>query len=123
MAQRMNQRGQPGMPMGVPGMPGNVQVINLSGGEPDPAKIARAEQMLGIDLNGDGRIGGAPNAAPPGAPPPPPGAPPPAPGAPPAQAMTPEERVAALKRLAALHEKGMLTAAEFAAEKQRLLSS
>ena len=117
MAQQMNQPGRGGMPAGIPGMPGNVQVINLSGGEADPAKIARAEQMLGIDIDGDGRIGAPPaGAAPP--PPPPPGAPPPA-----LAPMTPDDRVDALERLAALHEKGLLTAAEFAAEKQRLLSS
>ena len=52
---------------------------------------AGLEQMLGTDLDGDGRIGGG-------------------------------DRLVQLERLAHLHATGALTAAEFEAEKRRLLA-
>ncbi len=124
MAQQMNQNpGQPGMG-GGPGMAGGqAQIVNLSGEAPDPAKIAKLEQMLGRDLDGDGGIGTVGGVAAgliPGTSMPGQGLAPPPAGPPPA---SPDDRVAALERLAVLREKGLLTDAEFAAEKQRILGS
>lgn len=70
------------------------------------------EQMLGVDIDGDGRIGGAGTAPSSGF-----GFGQPAGWSSPAT----DDRVAQLERLAALHRSGALTDAEFAAEKRRLL--
>lgn len=50
-------------------------------------------------------------------------APPPAPPAPPVAASTPEDRIAALTQLVQLKEQGILSDAEFALEKSRILAS
>jgi Short C-terminal domain len=85
----------------------NVQVVSMSGA-PEAAKeaIRSVESMTGMDLDGDGRIGGpAGSLAPP-------------PGAQPAQ-----DTVSRLERLAALHKQGALTDDEFAQQKKRLLDT
>lgn len=88
-----------------------VQFVGGSAADIPPDMRAGLEQMLGIDLDGDGRVGGSAGAAAgpefgaPGWS---------APGA-------PDDRLAQLERLAALHRSGALTDAEFAAEKRRLL--
>jgi len=89
---------------------GTVQVVNLSG---DPAAageaIAMAERATGMDLDGDGKIGGAAGAS----------------GAPAADAEAPaagdDDRLEQLERLAKLRDSGALTQQEFEAEKARLL--
>ncbi len=79
-----------------------TQVIDLSA---DPnagaAMLSALEGATGQDLDGDGRVGGAPAAAAAG----PPG----------------QDRLATLERLARLRESGALSEAEFEAEKRRLL--
>ncbi len=87
----------------VPGA--NVQFVGGSPADLPPEKLAKLEQFLGVDLNGDGRVGAPATSAPPPPPPPPAGG----------------DRVAQLERLAALHASGALTDDEFAREKQRLL--
>jgi hypothetical protein len=75
--------------------------VTIDGHEASPDEIARFEALTGMDLNGDGVIGvasGAPGAA-------------------------PDDRVAQLERLAALHTSGALTDAEFATERRRVLGS
>ena len=91
----------------------NVQtkVIDLSG---DPRARAQMmgplEAMTGMDLDGDGRVGGGPAPA----------APPVAPAA--ASGAT-DDTVSRLERLAALHAQGVLTDDEFAQQKKRLLDA
>jgi hypothetical protein len=109
MAEQMNrQAGQPGMAPGQMGG-GAVQIVNLSGGAADPAKIAQLEQMLGRDLDGDGSIGMIGGSGPVT------GSSSPLPGT------DVDDRVGSLERLAALRDKGLLTPAEFDAEKRRIL--
>jgi hypothetical protein len=117
LTQAINQGGAaPGMAFPA----GNVQVVNLSGGPVDPEKMAAVERMVGMDLDGDGRVGGAAAGS---TLPPPPGAPvaPVAPGFPPPPGDA-GDRVSALERLAALRDRGVLTPTEFEIEKQRILS-
>ena len=92
----------------VPGalLAGSPQVTIVGGTAADipPEMRAGLEQMLGTDLDGDGRIGG--------------GAPGPA-----GSAAGSDDRLVQLERLAHLHATGALTAAEFDAEKRRILAS
>jgi len=94
-----------GGPSAAPGVGG--QMIDLSG-DPGAAaqKIAMVEQVTGMDLNADGKIGAA-SAGSAGTPPP-------------GEAT---DRVEGLERLAKLHESGALTDAEFEAEKAKLLGT
>lgn len=102
---------------GVPGatIAGTPQVTIVGGAAADipPEMRAGLEQMLGVDLDGDGRIG--PSGAAPGAP----GGPPP----PPPPVTPANDRLAQLERLARLRDSGALTEREFEAEKRRLLGS
>lgn len=66
--------------------------ITLHGHAATADEIARFETLTGLDLNGDGLAG-----------------------------RPPDDRLAALERLAALHTSGALTDEEFAAEKRRIL--
>jgi hypothetical protein len=65
-----------------------------------------AEQALGIDLDGDGKVAGVTvgATAPPGA-----------------QSVAGDDRIAQLERLAKLRDQGVLSSTEFEAEKQRVL--
>jgi hypothetical protein len=89
-----------------------TKVIDLSN---DPAARAQVlgpvEQMTGMDLDGDGKVGGA--GAPPASPP---STAPPAPS-------SGDDAVSRLERLAALHRQGVLTDEEFAQQKAKLLDS
>jgi hypothetical protein len=80
---------------------GQPQVIDLTG---DPAArnamLGAVEAATGQDLDGDGKIAGAPAAGAQG-----------------------DDRLADLERLARLRETGALSDAEFEAEKRRLLGS
>ncbi len=106
--------GAAGSAAGIAGMFGGGAQVQFVGGSPadlPPEKLARLEQMLGTDLNGDGVVG-APAAAP-------------APQATPGDSATAtdaEERLRLLTQLHKLHEAGALTDQEFATEKQRLLA-
>jgi hypothetical protein len=91
---------RPGMHVADGAAP-NVTIIGDPANLP-PEKRARVEQMLGIDLDGDGLIGGSASAG---------------------STRGSDDRVANLERLAALHRSGALTDAEFALEKRRLLDS
>lgn len=83
-------------------MRGGVSTAGVQAEAYDPSNpvhaqaLQAAEAATGMDLDGDGRVGGAP---------------PPAGG----------DRVAQLERLAALRSSGALTEEEFEAEKRRLL--
>lgn len=131
-AQMANQprHGQPGMPgvgqpgAGIPGMVVNhgatIHVQGAATPEQAAQAIRQAEMALGMDLDGDGVVGGASTASgaaamaggpvpgSPMAPPTPPGGP-------------AGDVVSQLERLAALHRSGALTDQEFAAQKARLL--
>ena len=99
---------------------GGGSQIQFVGGSPSdlpPEKLARLEQMLGTDIDGDGVVG-AP-AAP--APPHDQAAQHASPGVS-ATAADADERVRLLTQLHELHKAGALTDQEFANEKQRLLS-
>lgn len=74
-----------------------VTIVGGSAADIPPERLAGLEQMLGVDLNGDGRVGGSPAAA--------------------------GDRLNQLERLAQLRASGALTEQEFEAEKRRLLSS
>ena len=91
-----------GSPAGFP-PPGSdqpqVQIIGDPSSLP-PEKLDRVERMLGLDLDGDGRVGSPATTSPSGG---------------------SDDRLARLERLAALHASGALTDAEFAAEKARIL--
>lgn len=93
-----------------------TRVIDLSN---DPAAAANVigsvEAATGMDLDGDGRIGGS--APPPGASV---AAPSPSPAPSPRSAPS-GETVSRLERLAALHARGALTDEEFAQQKARIL--
>jgi Short C-terminal domain len=86
--------------------------VNLSD-DPEAAKevMGSVERATGMDLDGDGSIGGS--------------VPPPAPGtpAPPPTAAPSDDTVSRLERLAALHAQGVLTDDEFAQQKAKLLGS
>lgn len=89
-------------PGGFPaGVHVETRVIDLSSQpEARDAMLGALEAATGQDLDGDGRVGGAPAAAgPPGG----------------------EDRLGALERLARLRDSGALSDEEFAAEKRRLL--
>jgi hypothetical protein len=91
---------QPYNPQPGPGSP----TVMINGRPASPEEVQQAEAMTGLDLDGDGRIaGGAPAGTD-------------RPG-------TVDDRVAALERLAALKDGGVLTDAEFEAEKARILDS
>jgi hypothetical protein len=90
-----------GFGMGAPG----VQFVGGSPADLPPEKLAALEQMLGMDLDGDGAVGAAQT-----------------------QSAAPvddsaDDRLGRLERLAQLRASGALTDAEFAAEKQRILDS
>jgi hypothetical protein len=118
---------------------GTNQPMQIYGADSEQAKlaIAAAEQMLGRDLDGDGKVAG--NPAGPGQKldigalmaqaqaamasmqqggmlPPAQSAVPPA-----ASALAPTDTIAELERLGALRDRGALTDAEFEAQKQRIL--
>jgi hypothetical protein len=100
---------------------GSITPIVIGNADPERVKaaMAKAEQALGIDLDGDGVVGGVTN---PPAATPIPGAPAPtAPASTGAPAPT-GGTIAALEQLAALHDRGALTDEEFAAQKQKLLA-
>jgi hypothetical protein len=99
---------------GIPGALGasSVQFVGGSIGDVPPEKLAKLEQMLGMDLDGDGVIGVTAAAA--------------AAAAAAADQATSSgnaDRVGQLERLAQLHTSGALTDDEFAAEKRRILES
>jgi hypothetical protein len=114
-------------PAPQPGTPGTPMVM-INGRPAAPEELKQYEAMTGMDLDGDGRIAGG--AAAPGGglqgliasamggmqPPPPQVAADDPPGA-------GDDRIAALERLAALKANGVLTEAEFEAEKARILDS
>lgn len=77
------------------------QQVNIVGdiGQVPPEQLARLEQMTGMDLDGDGTVGGA---------------------ARPGQGAA-DDRVGRLERLAQLRASGALTDAEFEQEKRRIL--
>jgi len=91
----------------------NIQFIGGTPADLPPDKRARLEQMLGVDLDGDGVVGPNPAAT----------TPPPTPSGPAADHTTDEgaDRIGQLERLARLHADGALTDEEFAAEKARVL--
>ena len=93
LAGMQGQGGQAGgaQVFGIPG--GQVQVHNLSG---DPDAIKKAEAMMGMDLDGDGVVGGAAAAA-------------------------EEDPLDKIERLAQLRDRGVITEDEFQEQKQRLL--
>lgn len=110
---------------GQPGQPGTPMVM-INGRPATPEELQQYEAMTGMDLDGDGKIAG--------------GAPAPADGLqgliasamggmqpPPLdstnQPGAADDRVAALERLAALKDSGVITEAEFEAEKARILDS
>jgi hypothetical protein len=108
--------GQPGAPIATgpfAGWPAPTTITPIVIGSADPARIsdaiARAEQALGMDLNGDGVIGGP--AAPPPAQAPPPPAPPPA----------ADDTISRLERLAKLRDTGVITPDEFEGQKRKIL--
>ena len=112
--------GAAGSAAGIGGMFGGGSQIQFVGGSPSdlpPEKLARLEQMLGTDIDGDGIVG-AP-AAP--APPHDQAAQHASPGVS-AAAADADERVRLLTQLHELHKAGALTDQEFANEKQRLLA-
>lgn len=74
--------------------PMGAQVIDLRNDPNRDALLGALEGMTGQDLDGDGKVGGAP---------------------------APDDRLAQLERLAKLRDSGALTDEEFAAEKRRLL--
>ncbi len=138
IAAAMNQQPPPGEggaqyapytpQQGAPGTPGTPMVM-IKGRPAAPDELGQYEAMTGMDLDGDGRIAGG--AAAPGG-----GLvqgliasamggmqPPPHEGAPADQAGAVDDRVAALERLAALKDSGVLTEAEFETEKARILDS
>jgi hypothetical protein len=98
------------------GWPTPTTITPIVIGSADPARIndaiARAEQALGMDLNGDGAIGG-PMAPPPAQAPPAPPAP-----APPAPA---DDTISRLERLAKLRDTGVITPDEFEGQKRKIL--
>jgi hypothetical protein len=65
-------------------------------GNADPAQMAQAEQMLGVDLDGDGVVGSAAKAA-------------------------EDDTVSRLERLGKLRDQGVLTPEEFEAQKAKIL--
>jgi hypothetical protein len=69
-----------------------VTIVGGTAADIPPEMRAGLEQMLGVDIDGDGRIGGGSG-----------------------------DRLAQLERLAHLHATGALTTAEFEAEKRRIL--
>jgi hypothetical protein len=82
-------------------VPGQINIIGDISQVP-PDKLAKIEQMTGMDLDGDGTVGGASRSA---------------------NASTADDRVGQLERLAQLRASGALTEAEFQQEKRRLLGS
>ncbi|MDZ5622257.1 SHOCT domain-containing protein [Nocardioides sp. HM23] len=133
LAAAMNQQPPPqgeGDPQYPPytGQPGSPMVM-INGRPATPEELKQYEGMVGMDLDGDGRVAGG--AAAPGGglvqgliasamggmqPPPQEGAPADRPGA-------ADDRVAALERLAALKASRVITDAEFETEKARILDS
>lgn len=100
MAAMMNQQGGGGVfAAGVGPMLGGARVQVMGPGANDPEKIRRAEQALGIDLDGDGQIGG--------------------PAAP--ADVSGDDALVQLERLVKLRDAGALTAEEFAEQKRRIL--
>jgi hypothetical protein len=87
--------------------PGATVRVDSSSVPASPEVIRKVEQATGMDLDGDGRIGASVAGG----------------AAPQAGAADPEDRIAALERLARLRESGALSASEFEAEKRRLLDS
>ena len=120
MVQRLQSGGASEVPPEAAGVVGQLQqmfpgatVQVQSGNQPaTPEQIAEVERMMGIDLDGDGRVGGQGG-----------GVTPSAVAAAPAPAGGPEDRIAQLERLAQLHESGALSDAEFEVEKRRVLGS
>lgn len=111
---------QPGAPIaGGPfaGWPTPTTITPIVIGSADPARISdaisRAEQALGMDLNGDGVIGGP-------ASPPMPTAPA-APTASPLSAAGGDDTISRLERLAKLRDTGVITADEFEGQKRKIL--
>ncbi len=106
----------------------NVQFVGGSPADLPPEKLARLEQFLGTDLDGDGIIGAAASqtpaasAASASATPAEPAGSEPAADAPEASS-DPAERIEHLERLTRLRDAGALSPAEFESEKRRLLES
>jgi Short C-terminal domain len=88
-----------------------TNVVDLTN---DPEARARMlgplEEATGMDLDGDGRVGGG-------------SVPPPAAPTPPRPPSMSDDTVSRLERLAALHHQGVLTDEEFAQQKAKLLGS
>ena len=120
IAAAMRGEGGGGPVMPVAGFPAGVtpQIVNLSGrdlsqlSEEQKAKL----RMLGIDPDALAATQ-APGVQPPAAPPPPTSV------APSPQAGGVDDRVALLERLAKLREQGVLTDAEFEAQKRQILGT
>lgn len=104
MAAMMNQHGGAeggtGASRGLAAMLSGAQIQVIGPGADDPEKIRRAEQALGIDLDGDGVVGG---------------------GAPAASSGPEDDTLARLERLTALRDAGALTEDEFTAQKRLIL--
>jgi hypothetical protein len=112
---------QPGAPIaGGPfaGWPAPTTVTPIVIGSTDPARISdaisRAEQALGMDLNGDGVIGGPASPSAQATP-----SVPTAPAAPPAAGG--DDTISRLERLAKLRDTGLITADEFEGQKRKIL--
>jgi hypothetical protein len=105
---------QPGQSTGA-GQAGAPVITPIVIGNASPERIAdamaKAEQTLGIDLDGDGKIGGATSA----------GAAPAGGGAPSPAASAGGDLTSQLERLAKLRDSGALTEAEFESMKRKVI--
>lgn len=124
LAAAMNEQPEPPAGQQPPGH-SSSPVVMINGRPATPEELRQYEAMTGMDLDGDGRIAGG--AAAPGgglqgliagamAGAQPTATPTDLPG-------SADDRVAALERLVALKESGVLTEAEFETEKARILDS
>jgi hypothetical protein len=93
-----------GQTPGAAGTPG-IQILGANSPDQAAQAIATAEQTFGMDLDGDGKVGGAGSQAAPSA------------------SAGGNDTVSKLEKLAKLHESGALTDAEFDTEKKRVLDS
>lgn len=96
-----------GMPAGfTQSGPTHVNIV----GDPNdlpPEKLAQVEQMLGMDLDGDGTVGGTPSPG--------------GSAVPSGGTVGDDDRLAKLERLASLRASGVLSDDEFEQEKRRIL--
>lgn len=107
LAQQLNSGATPPIQGGpLAGWPTPSTVTPIVVGNADPARvrdaISRAEQALGVDLNGDGVVGGAP-----------------APST--STANADDDVISRLERLAKLRDTGVITSDEFEGQKRKIL--